>query len=152
MWPRAPAQTQVLLLEGWCLGARPQEQAALAAPVNALEAEEDPHGTWRAYANAALAGDYQRLFAAIDRLVLLAAPGWEVVAAWREQQEAELRAASAGAMNPAGVARFIRHYERLTRWILEEMRARADLTVRLGKDRAVLHLESKGSFTQPRSC
>jgi len=29
-------------------------------------------------------------------------------------------------MNPAQIARFIAHYERLTRWILEEMPARAD--------------------------
>lgn len=149
-WPRAPAQTQVLILEGWCLGARPLEQAALATPVNALEAEEDPHATWRVYANTALSGDYQRLFAAIDRLVLLAAPGWEVVAAWREQQEAELRAASAGAMNPAGVARFIRHYERLTRWILTEMPDRADATVRLGAGREVLDIAYKGLPSRSR--
>lgn len=138
-WPLAPADTQVLLLEGWCLGAVPQTD--LLAPVNALEAEEDPQGIWRSHANAALAGEYQRLFARIDLLVLLAAPGWDVVAKWREQQEAELRAkGGAAVMSPGQVTRFIQHYERLTRWILEEMPLRADLTVRLGPDREVLSL------------
>ena len=138
-WPTAPAQTEVLLLEGWCLGAVPQLD--VSGPVNALEARDDPQGTWRGHANAALAGVYKTLFARIDLLVLLAAPGWEVVARWREQQEAQLRAKGGPAvMAPAEVARFIQHYERLTRWILEEMPARADLTVRLGPNREVLSL------------
>jgi len=141
-WPRAPADTQVLLFEGWCLGARPQSASDLAAPVNALEADEDPEGVWRGFANAALAGDYQTLFGLCDRLVLLAAPGWEVVSRWREQQEAELRESGGTAvMTPAAVRRFIRHYERLTRHILTEMPARADLVVRLDAARAVIGIE-----------
>jgi D-glycerate 3-kinase len=137
-WPRAPAGTDLLLLEGWCLGSVPQPDADLACPVNALEAAEDPGGIWRMHANAALSGPYRHLFALINRLVLLAAPGWHVVANWREQQEAELRLHSPGAMRPEQVARFIQHYERLTRWILTEMPGRADMTVRLGECREVL--------------
>lgn len=138
-WPQAPAGTRVLLLEGWCLGARPQDPSKLAQPVNAFEAEEDRDAVWRSYANERLAGLYQALWARIDLLVLLAAPGWEVVEAWREEAEAKLRAAGAPlAMSPAGVRRFIRHYERLTRWILEEMPGRADLVVRLDEEREVL--------------
>jgi D-glycerate 3-kinase len=143
-WPHAPQHCEVLLVEGWCLGARSQDD--VTAPVNALEAEEDPAAIWRSYANAALAGDYQRLFARINCLVLLAAPDWAVVAKWREQQEAELRVGGGPAvMSPAEVARFIQHYERLTRWILEEMPARADLVVRLGADREVLDISKSHS-------
>jgi D-glycerate 3-kinase len=137
-WPRAPAGCQVLLLEGWCVGAIAQPDSDLARPVNALEAAEDADGIWRAHANAALTGPYRQLFACFDRLILLAAPGWQVVARWREQQEAELRSRSPGAMTPDQVVRFIQHYERLTRWILAEMPARADVVVRLGDDREVL--------------
>ena len=136
---------QVLLFEGWCVGARPQPAQALLAPVNALEEAEDPQGIWRRYANEALAGDYQRLFARIDALTLLAAPGFEVVFDWRMQQERQLReSAGTGAsavMDEAGVARFIQHYERLTRHILAEMPGRADLTVRLDRNRAIVAFE-----------
>jgi D-glycerate 3-kinase len=38
-------------------------------------------------------------------------------------------------MDAPTLARFIAHYERLTRWILEEMPARADLFLRLDTDR-----------------
>lgn len=138
-WPLAPENTDVLLFEGWCLGARPQERAALAEPVNALERDEDPDGIWRHYANVALRRDYQPLFARLDRLIFLAAPSWDVVARWREQQEAELRqTGGAAVMNPAQVQRFIQHYERLTRHVLATMPAYADLAVRLGDRREVL--------------
>lgn len=140
LWPRAPERCDVLLLEGWCLGAAPQDPAALTDPVNPLEAAEDPQGIWRSHVNAALAGPgYGALWARIDRLVLLAAPDWHVVARWREEQEAALRAAGGGArvMNPAEVQRFIQHYERLTRHVLTEMPSRADLVVQLDPTRAV---------------
>ncbi len=44
-----------------------------------------------AIVNDALGGEYQRLFAKIDFLVLLAAPSFDVVLKWRTQQEHELR-------------------------------------------------------------
>ncbi|WP_176597542.1 MULTISPECIES: kinase [Sphingobium] len=137
-WERAAAGTRLLLLEGWCVGALPQEAAALAEPVNALEREEDADGVWRAFVNRALAGDYQALFARLDRLVLLAAPGFEIVQRWRTQQEHDLRKVTAGGMSDAEVARFIQHYERLTRHILEEMPERADLTIALDEARRVI--------------
>ncbi len=141
-WDRAPVGTELVILEGWCVGARPQAPAALAEPVNALEARSDPHGVWRRFANDALAGPYQRLFARIDVLVLLAAPSFDVVFDWRLQQEAELRERAGpdapGLMDAAGVARFIQHYERLTRHILAEMPPRADVLVTLGEDRTPL--------------
>lgn len=139
-WPEAPAQCEVLLFEGWCLGARSQPEAALTEPVNALEAVEDPEAVWRTHANTALAGNYQTLFARIDRLIFLAAPNWEVVAQWREQQEAELRETALTAMTPEQIIRFIQHYERLTRWVLAELPARADVVVRLGEGREILGL------------
>lgn len=137
-WPLAPADTQVLLLEGWCLSAAPQPEAELVRPMNALEAAEDPDRTWRRAVNAALARDYPALWRQIDRLVFLAAPDWSVVAEWREQQEAELRQHAPGAMTPEQVARFIQHYERLTRWMLAELPQRADLTLRLDRQRRVI--------------
>ncbi len=132
----------VVLFEGWCVGAAPQEPAALAAPVNALERDHDPDGVWRTYANTALAGPYRDLFSKLGLLVLLQAPGFEVVRDWRIEQERKLRerlAREGGdasrVMSDDQVADFIAHYERLTCWILEEMPRRADIVVRLDKQR-----------------
>ena len=142
-WSRAPRQCQVLVFEGWCVGARAQAESALAAPVNALESQEDPDGVWRRHVNAALATAYAPLFGRIDRLLLLAAPGFEAVFGWRRQQEEALRARTGGGMDDAALLRFIGHYERLTRHILQEMPARADCTACLDKDRNAVRIESR---------
>ncbi len=139
-WPKVEGPVDVVLLEGWCVGARPEPPEALAAPVNALERERDPDGVWRAYVNAALAGPYRALFARLDLLVLFTAPDFDTVLAWRREQEAKLRdrVARTGqgrAMSDAEVADFVQHYERLTRHIARETPARADLVIRLARDR-----------------
>lgn len=147
---RAPADegrviegpVDLILFEGWCVGARPQPDAALAEPANPLEREEDADGRWRRFANDRLAGDYAELFGRMDLQVLLAPPGFEVVAGWRKEQERKLRERLAAeglpparAMTDAQVDRFVAHYERLTRWILQEAPARADALVRLDEAR-----------------
>ncbi|MCW1381319.1 kinase [Novosphingobium sp. KCTC 2891] len=142
-WSTAPLATQALVLEGWCVGALPQPPTALSAPVNVLERDEDPDGRWRRYVNDQLAGPYRALFERIDLLVLLAAPGFDIVARWRGEQEEPLRREGRG-MNNAEIARFVMHYERLTRHILAEMPARADLVLRLDDQRKVLEVRQRG--------
>src|SRR5439155_12589864 len=105
-----------VIFEGWCVGARAQPPRRLGLPANPLERDEDPGCIWRTYVNRQLAGPYQAMFGRLDALVLLAAPGFEVVQAWRTEQEAKLRARTGGGMSDDEVARFIQHYERLTRW------------------------------------
>jgi len=141
-WDHAPANTRLLIFEGWCTGAEPQDEAALAEPVNALERDEDPDGSWRTHANRALAGEYRALFGRLDLLILLAAPGFETVYGWRCQQEQVLHQRGAPqAMSDEAIARFIAHYERLTRHILSEMPARADMVAWLAEDRSAVRID-----------
>ncbi|KQZ32113.1 kinase [Caulobacter sp. Root1472] len=139
-WRVVAGPVDIVLFEGWCVGARPEPAEALAAPVNALERERDPDGAWRVHVNAALAGPYRALFARLDLLVLFTAPDFETVLTWRLEQEAKLRerlaaTAQGGAMTDDEVAVFVQHYERLTRHIARETPARADVVVALDKDR-----------------
>jgi D-glycerate 3-kinase len=141
-WPVVEGPLDIVLFEGWCLGARPETPEALREPINALEREHDPDGLWRAHVSAALAGPYRALFSRLDLLVLFTAPDFATVLAWRQEQEAKLRdrLAATGqgsdqAMSEARVADFVRHYERLTRHIAREMPARADLVITLDQDR-----------------
>ena len=142
-WPIQATPVDVVLFEGWCVGASPQDAAALDAPVNALERDADTDGTWRSAVNAVLADGYQRLFGRLDALVLIQAPGFEQVLAWRTLQEHRLAARLQASgeigrkvMSDAEIARFIQHYERLTRHILAEMPARADAVIALDADHA----------------
>ncbi len=129
-WPLA-GPVDVILFEGWCVGAT--AEGVVEPPVNALEAREDADGRWRRYVDAQLAGPYRALFAPLDRLVLLRAPDFPTVVAWRQQAERD----GPRAMSDTEVARFCAHYERLTRHVATEMPARADLVVDLAADRSV---------------
>jgi D-glycerate 3-kinase len=133
-WTPLEGPFDVILFEGWCVGARPQAPAALRRPVNDLERERDPERIWRTYANTQLGGRYQAMFADFGLLVMFTVPSFAVVLGWRQEQEHKLP--NPGMSDPE-IAVFIQHYERLTRHIQFEMPARADLVVRLGRDRKI---------------
>lgn len=120
----------IVLLEGWCIGATAQDSDALVEPVNALERSEDPDSRWRRWANEHLAGDYARLFARLDLRIFLQAPDFAVVEGWRTQQEAAL---GERAMESARLRRFVAHYERITRAMLAH--PSADIVVELDASR-----------------
>lgn len=147
-WRRVTSPVDVILFEGWCVGAVPQAEAALARPVNVLERDEDSGGVWRRYVNEQLKGDYARLFGRIDILALLKAPSFEVVYGWRALQERKLaetvkREGLTGTrvMDPPQIRRFLMFYQRLTEWILEEMPGRADILMPLDEDHRILGVD-----------
>lgn len=144
-----PCGLDVVLFEGWCVGAsRAPPGEDLAAPINALEAEEDGEGVWRRAIEEALAGPYRALFARVDGLVFLRAPSVEVVPRWRlEQERANACSGGGGApppMDGAAVDRFVQHYERITWRMLRETPKAADLVIALDEDRRVLGAEARG--------
>lgn len=89
-WDIVEEKPDVVILEGWCIGMEPEGESALDAPCNALEELEDTDKRWRLYVNQSLKG-YQKLYQRIDMLIVLAAPSFECVYAWRERQEQKLR-------------------------------------------------------------
>ncbi|MDD7984486.1 HAD-IIB family hydrolase [Lentisphaera marina] len=133
----------VIILEGWCIGAEPQAIEHLEKHVNELEQLEDPEGHWRHYINEQLTEDYQALFSKLDYLAMLKAPNFERIHLWRSQQEERLLkqqtdpSASSQIMNSSQLKRFIMHYERLTRWMLEDMPQKSDLTFYLNENHGI---------------
>lgn len=140
-WRRVSRAPRLIVLEGWCIGVPPQWQDDLRRPLNALERNEDTQGLWRRWVNAHLAGAYARLWTRLEALVVLQAPGIAIVARWRGEQERCLRARQAPqAMHTVALARFLMHYERLSRHALRTLPARADLRIILRPNRSVAAL------------
>lgn len=141
-WSRFEGPAKVVLLEGWCLGARPQPPSMLVESVNALERDEDPAAIWRTFCNTALAGAYAELFARVDLLTVMTAPDFATVRAWRGEQEHRLRDRLIAKERDPGLAmtdpaldRFLDHYQRLTEWIAQDLPDRADIAIALDADR-----------------
>ena len=128
-WHQLDRPVDVLLFEGWCVGARPQEAEALAEPINRLEAEEDPEGLWRATVNEALIAPYQALWGPLTMLVMFRPPGFEQVREWRLLQERKLIERTGRGMDEAALDRFVQHYERVTRHMLATLPEVADVVI-----------------------
>jgi D-glycerate 3-kinase len=149
---RVDAPVDVVLFEGWCVGARPQTLEQLQAPVNALEANADANGAWRRYVNERLATDYARLFARLDKLIMLRVPAFEKVIEWRKLQEHKLRERlreqAVGSPNfgqtDEELAVFVMFYERLTRHMLESMPAYADTVIDIDAEHAFSAMSHRG--------
>jgi len=145
-WEQVGGPIDVVVFEGWCVGARAGPKHQLSTPVNERERAEDPDGRWRRYVDDALRGPYQDLFDDLDALVLLRAPDWECVRSWREVQEAKLRddgGAGPGVMTPAEVQRFLMLFERITRDVLAEMPGRADAVVDLDRAHEIVRMHMR---------
>jgi len=135
-WPRLPVAPALVLFEGWFLMTPPQSAEELEKPINRLERELDADGRWRRACNAALAG-YAPLWRRLDGLTLLQAPGFEVVPAWRWQQEQALAQRSPGrkGMTRSEVEGFVMGFERVGRQALRTLPAIAGRVVRLDAER-----------------
>jgi len=144
-WDPLSGPVDLILFEGWCVGATPQREAELAPPLNRLEATEDVAGGWRRYVNRQLDGPYRQLFGQLDLLLMLKIPNWELVYHWRKRQEQQLaaRQSGAGVMDDAALLRFIQHYERLTRHQLAELPEKADLLLELDRKQRVAAIKLK---------
>ena len=140
-WQKLIGPIDAVILEGWFVGAPPQATRDIELPINALEKTEDADGSWRKYANYQLADQYQSAFDQLDLLIMLKAPSFKQVSEWRSLQEEKLKKIgpidSPGIMDEEQLARFIQHYERLTRHCLEYLPVKADVLFDLDTDHRI---------------
>ena len=125
-WDRIDTPVQCVLLEGWCLGAKPESADTLADPVNDLERDEDSRVVWRDYYNAFLASHFLPLYPLFDQWIMLRAPSFDCVFNWRREQERKLAASlspekAGNLMDDDALRRFIQHYERITHNCLDDL-------------------------------
>lgn len=136
----------IILLEGWCLGAQPQDDQALLDPVNTLERLEDPDMAWRHYVNEQLAQTYPKLFNLVDIWVMLKAPSFESVFNWRLEQENKLRSEAKDqhhVMNAKQLARFIQFYQRITESTLNTLPNKIHYLYELDDKREIMTVVKK---------
>jgi len=152
-WNTTEGPVDLVIVEGWCWGARPVNESALEPPVNGLEREKDPDGIWRCYVNTRLSA-YQDLYELMDVWLMLKAPSFACVSTWRKEQEEKLRikltdadpSARSGLMTDSEVDQFIQFYQRITEQVLITLPQEADLVWVLDSDRLITSVHSRGVF------
>ncbi|MFW5450873.1 MAG: kinase [Methylophagaceae bacterium] len=140
-YPLIKTPVDIVILEGWCLGATVQTDEELAEPVNDLERNEDTQAIWRHYVNGQLADEYQTLFNRIDKWIMLKAPSFDCVYQWRLEQENKLRDKNGDGesqiMNEESLKRFVMFYQRITEHVLKTLPAKVDYLFELDKNRII---------------
>ena len=124
---------EILLLEGWCCGSPPINKKYLFKNINSLEATLDKNKKWRQYYNSQLKKDYKKVFSLFDQQIYIQAPSFNYILKWRYAQEKNnaLRSRQQNFMNKDDLESFIKHYEKLTKWMIKTMPAKADILIKI---------------------
>ena len=140
-WQTIKKQPDIIIFEGWCVGAKPQKKKYLKKSINILEKKHDPDHIWRSKVNHELKNEYAEIFSKIERLIFLRVPNFKCVYKWRLLQEKKLQLTSKGKkiMSPTRVKNFIMYYERITKQMLTDLTKKAY---------AVLYLDKKHRFNK----
>ena len=136
-WHHVNKKLDIFILEGWCVGARPEDNHRnLKKPINKLEALEDENYKWRFKVNHQLKNNYKKLFSFIDLMIYLKVPNFNKVLIWRGLQEKKLAYSRKNMsknknkiMSESEIKRFIMFYERITKKMLIDMPKFADIIV-----------------------
>jgi len=134
---------EVVILEGWCVGAKPQSNSLLKKPINILEKYEDKDLIWRKHANHKLKKEYKKLFAMIDYFIFMKIPYFNMVFKWRLLQERKLKKMSHSnkkIMSYNEIKRFIMFYERITLQMIKDLSKSASIIMLLKKNHEIKKL------------
>ena len=137
---------EVVILEGWCVGAKPQSNSLLKKPINILEKYEDKDLIWRKHANHKLKKEYKKLFAMIDYFIFMKIPYFNMVFKWRLLQERKLKKMShtkKKIMSYNKIKRFIMFYQRITLQMLKDMPKIASVVLTLNNKHQINKIRFK---------
>ena len=125
----------ILILEGWCCGCPPLDEAYLYKNINRLEFTEDKDFIWRKNINKSLNNEYKKLFKMFDDILFLKAPSFKFVLSWRIRQEKmnKSKNKSSKKMSTKEIKYFISHYEKITKWMLKKMPRISNLVINVNE-------------------
>ena len=130
-WLKIKKKPNIVIFEGWCVGATAQKNKDLNLPINKLEKHRDKKKIWRQKVNSELKKNYKKIFNLVDKLIFLKVPSFKYVFKWRLLQEKKLRITSKGkkTMTNNQISNFIMYYERLTKYMLKTFPNTADTVI-----------------------
>ncbi len=118
-WYDLKVKPDVIIFEGWCVGARSEKNTTLKKSINLMEKTKDQKQIWRRYVNQQLKSKYKNLYSQLNCLIFLKAKNFSVLQKWRLKQERKLKAKSKNKskskiMNKEDVLNFMQTYQRIT--------------------------------------
>ena len=139
-WFNINKRPEIVIFEGWCVGAKPQPNLLMKNPINILEKYYDKYKIWREYVNGKLKNDYKKIFKRIDHFIFIKIPNFKMVFKWRLLQEEKMKKKShpnKNIMTYYEIKRFIMFYERITLQMLKDLSKSASVVMLLKKNHEI---------------
>tara|TARA_Y100000590_G_scaffold183021_1_gene208524 strand:- start:1994 stop:2914 length:921 start_codon:yes stop_codon:yes gene_type:complete len=133
-WLNIKKKPEIVILEGWCVGAKAQSNSLLKKPINIIEKNEDNDLVWRKYFNQELKKNYKKIFDMIDYILFIKIPNFNFVFKWRLLQEKKLKRKSnlkKKIMSYKEIKRFIMFYQRITLQMIKDLSKSASVVMLL---------------------
>jgi len=145
-WFNVKERPEIVIFEGWCVGAKPQLNSLLKKPINILEKYEDEDLIWRKHANEKIKREYKKIFAMIDNFIFMKISNFNMVFKWRLLQERKLKKGSHTTkkiMSYDKIKRFVMFYQRVTLQMFKDMPKIASVVLTLNNKHQINKIRFK---------
>ena len=141
-WYDLREKPDVIIFEGWCVGARSEKNVTLKKTINSMEKFDDQKQIWRKYVNQQLKTKYKNLYSQLNCLIYLKAKNFKLLQKWRLKQERKLwlknkKSAKLKIMDKADVIRFMQTYQRITQNMFKNMPKYASIIFNLNSNHQI---------------
>ena len=142
LWYKINSRPDMIILEGWCVGAKGQKNSELVKSINSLEKVNDPSLVWRKYVNTQLKIHYKNLFQQIDEIIYLKANNFRMLQKWRIKQEETLwfkskKKKKLRIMSRNDIINFMQTYQRITQNMFKDAPKYASIVMKLNSNHQI---------------
>jgi D-glycerate 3-kinase len=148
LWYKLKSKPDVVIFEGWCVGARAQKASQLKKPINSLEKVHDQDVKWRSHVNNQLKTKYKSLFKQLDGLVYLKVKNFNLLRNWRLKQERKLWVQTKNKknlkiMSSGDVINFMQTYQRITQQMFKDAIKSSSIIMNLKSNHQIQNIKFK---------
>ena len=141
-WFKIKEKPDVIILEGWCVGAKSELSKTLKKSINSLEKANDQKLKWRKYVNQQLKTKYKQLYSQLNCIIYLKAKNFSLLQKWRLKQEHKLwlktkKSSSHKIMSKGDVINFMQTYQRITEHMFKKMPKYASIILNLNSNHQI---------------
>ncbi len=141
-WYDLKERPDVIIFEGWCVGAKAEKNNTLSKTINLIEKNKDKKKIWRKYVNQQLKSKYKNLYSQLNCLIYLRAKNFSLLQKWRLKQERKLLLSSKKnsklkIMNKEDVLSFMQTYQRVTQNMFKNMPKYASIILNLNSNHQI---------------
>ena len=142
LWYSIKKRPDVIIFEGWCVGARAEKNNILKKTLNFLEKNDDKKLIWRTFVNRQLRTKYKKLFEQLNCLLYLKAKNFSLLQKWRIKQEKKLwlknkRSSNHKIMSNNEVIVFMQTYQRVTQNMFKNANKYASIILNLDSNHQI---------------